>query len=181
MNRILLLIILLFATFVRPAQAFLDPPYITPESPMVGEMITVNIYGGECDRADTGPVWPPPVTQDGNNITILLTGTHHGSDWCCFTIGTETFPVGAYTVGSYTLDVERRYFNFAGVLVQETLGIIPFTVVGEALTPEPVAAPSMGVGGLGTLLFALVSIALWRLRQADASEGSWRSTRRDSG
>ena len=127
--RILFPIILLFAAFIRPAQAFLDLPYVTPANPVAGEAISVNIYGGGCDLADIGVIWPPPVTQDGSDITISLTGIHETDpEWCYFNVGTETYSIGAYPAGSYTLYANRRYTSGSGVWIHETLGIIPFTV-----------------------------------------------------
>jgi hypothetical protein len=52
--------------------------------------------------------------------------------------------------------VERQYYNFAAVLVRETLGIIPFTVTGGA--PAPVSAPTLGIPGLSLSLLALAGI-----------------------
>jgi hypothetical protein len=158
------LLVLSFVLFPASAWAFLDPPYITPANPVAGEMISVNIYGGECDLADTGFVWPPPVMQEGNKISILLTGSHHGDpEWCYFSIGTEIYPVGMYPAGPYVLDVERQYFNFAGVLVRETLGIIPFTVTAPA-PAQTEAAPTLGIVGVYVLLLALMAVAARHLR-----------------
>jgi len=145
--------------FPTSARAFLDPPYITPANPTVGAPISVNIYGGVCDLADSGPVWPPPVTQEGSNITILLTGSHQTDpEWCYFSVGTETYPVGAYGAGSYTLDVERRYPSVTGVWVHETLGIIPFIVSGPIPT-QTKAAPALGIVGASVLILVLMALA----------------------
>ena len=32
-----------------PVRAFLDPPWITPAFAVEGDMVSVNIRGGECD------------------------------------------------------------------------------------------------------------------------------------
>jgi len=162
--RIAVLLALSVGLFPTPARAFLDPPYITPANPTVDAPISVNVYGGECDLLDYGIVWPPPVTQEGTEITILFFGIHEvDPEWCYYGIGLATFLVGTYPEGSYTLDVERQYFNFAGVLVQETLGIIPFTVGGPAPAQIP-TAPALNVGGLCVLLVALMAVAARRLR-----------------
>jgi len=54
------LIVFALALCAGPAWAFLDPPYLTPANPISGELVSVNIYGGECDVADDGVIWPPP-------------------------------------------------------------------------------------------------------------------------
>ena len=147
------------------ASAFLDPPYITPVNPMAGEMISVNIYGGECDVADDGVVWPPPVTQEGNGVTILLTGIHEDDpEWCYIGIGTQSFRLGSYPPGSYTLDVERRYMTVFGTWHQETLGVISFVVSGGP-TSQPVEALALNVAGLVGLLLALIAAAGFALRR----------------
>jgi hypothetical protein len=147
----------------RPAFAFLDPPYITPANPTSGEPISVNIYGGGCDLVDDGIVWPPPITQDRNDLRILLTGIHEEDpEFCYYSVGTSTYPLGTYAPGQYLLRVDWRYSDFSG-WVTETLGVIPFTVAG---TPPqtPVEAPTLSLAGLGSLLLALMAAVLRKLR-----------------
>lgn len=160
-RRVGCLLVLVLALCTQRASAFLDPPYITPENPSAGEAVLVNIYGGECDVADDGLVWPPPVTQDGNAVTITLTGIHETDpEWCYFGIGTASYAVGRYPPGSYTLDVERRYVSFSGSWVQETLGVIPFTVSG-APPQRPIEATTMSMAGLVGLSSGLLAIAFF--------------------
>ena len=160
------LLALLITLFADPAWAFLDPPYITPASPTVGDEISVSIYGGECDLVDMGIDWPPPVTQEGSAITVLFTGIHEDDlEWCYYDVGTATYPVGTYPAGSYTLDVERRYMSFSGPWIQETLGTILFTVTGGAPSPpKPASAPTLGIAGLGMLLLTLAGFAVRTIR-----------------
>jgi hypothetical protein len=149
------------AVFAQPACAFLDPPYLTPANPVAGELVSVNVYGGECDVADTGVIWPAPVTQQGNAITILLTGIHEGDpEFCYFSIATETKPVGRFPPGNYTLDVERRYGTPFGEWAQETLGILPFTFA--AVPQQSVETPTLGGVGSTVLLVVLLG-AGWRV------------------
>jgi hypothetical protein len=158
------LAMLVLALCAQNALAFLDPPYITPANPTVGDSIFLNIYGGKCDVADDGVVWPPPVTQEGNAIKILLTGIHSDDpEWCYFGVGTEIFPIGHFPPGSYTLDVERRYMTVFATWTQETLGIIPFTVAG--VPSQPAEAPALGITGLGTLILGLIAATMHRLRE----------------
>jgi hypothetical protein len=160
------LAVLAFAFCAPPVWAFLDPPYVTPANPTAGDSISVSIhYGGGCDLVDYGINWPPPVTQQGNAITILFTGIHEGDpEWCYYGEGTVTYPVGEFSAGSYTLDVERRYATVFGTWTQETLGIIPFTVAG-APPAVPVEAPASGNASLAALLVALTGMAWLALRQ----------------
>jgi hypothetical protein len=158
--------ILVLAFCAQPAWAFLDPPNIMPASPVVGDFISVNIYGGECDVADDGVTWPPPVTREGNAIKILLTGIHEGDpEWCYFGHGgIQTFPIGNLGPGPYTLDVERRYITVFGTWIQETLGVISFTVA-NAPSQQPADAPAIGMMGLGALVLGLIAATMHRLRE----------------
>lgn len=152
------------ALWGQHAFAFIGPPYITPANPMAGDTISVNVYRGECDVLNIGIV-PPIIEQHGSNITALFTGIHEGDpEWCFYSIGTETVPIGSYPPGSYTLNVERRYGNPFGSWTQETLGIIPFTVSG-APPQQPIEAPTLSMAGFGGLLLTLIAVALLALRR----------------
>ena len=156
-------LVLSLTAWAMPAWAFLDPPYITPADPAADDLISVSIYGGECDVVDDGITWPPPVTRQGSEITIHFTGIHEEDpEFCYYGIGTATYSVGTYPLGSYTLHVERRYGTFNG-WVTETLGVIPFTVTG---TPpaQPIPTPTLSVTGLESLLLMLVGAASIGLR-----------------
>ena len=148
-----------------PAWAFLDPPYLTPANPKAGDLISVSVYGGECDLLDDGIVWPPPVSQQGNSITILFTGVQESDpEWCYYSVGTATYPVGMFGPGSYTLDVERRYGTPFGTWAQETLGIIPFAVAAAPVA-GPIATPALSTAGLAGLAFIVIIVASLALRR----------------
>jgi hypothetical protein len=161
------IVVLPFLLFVlsRPASAYVGPPYISPAEPTANEAISVNMYGDECDVVDDGIVWPPPVTQSGNVITISFTGIHEEDpEFCYFGVGTGTYPVGTFPAGSYTLKVERRYGTPFGTWAHETLGIIPFTVTG-APAAQPISAPTLSKAGLATLLLVMFGAALRAMRR----------------
>ena len=164
-HRAATLLVLLLTMFAQPASAFVGPPYLTPPQPTADDAIFVNVYSDQCDVVDVGIPWPPPVTRQGNQITILFTGIHEEDpEFCYFGAGTSAYPVGTFPPGSYTLDVERRYGSFSGSWVQETLGILQFTVAaGASSPPAPVSAPTLGIPGLSILLFVLASLAAWCL------------------
>jgi hypothetical protein len=162
--RFVSLLALTLALGSSPASAFLDPPYITPAHPISGEVVSVNVYGGKCDVADGGVIWPPPVTQQGSELTILLTGGHEEDpEFCYFGVGTFTAPIGIYPPGAYTLRVNWRYSTFSG-WVTETLGVIPFTV-SAAPSQQPIEAPTLNIAGLGVLGLVLLVAMLRDLRR----------------
>ena len=138
----------------------LDPPYITPANPVAGEPISVVVRGDACNLIESGVVWPPPVTQQGSVITILFNGNRQSDpEFCYYSSDARAYPVGAYTAGSYTLQVNWRYGTFSG-WVTETLGVIPFTV-SAAPSQQPIEAPTLSIAGLGALGLALL-VAMWR-------------------
>jgi hypothetical protein len=165
-HRVAPVLALLFAFVAQSAHAFLNAPYITPAAPTAGQTISVNIYGGVCD-AIVGVPGYPQVTQNGNAIRILLFSVHYSdSEFCNLGVGTAVDAVGAYPPGSYTLQVDRRYSDFAGDYVVETLGIVSFTVTGQAA--PPVSAPTLNGTGLLILILALMGFAAWGVRAGPA-------------
>lgn len=148
------------------AAAFLDPPYLTPEHPMAGDTVSVSIYGGVCD-AIVGIPGYPRISQEGSHIRIVLWSvSYHDSGLCNIPIGTMTYPIGAYPAGSYTLQVDRDYFDGAGDPRTESLGAIPFTVARNGGVPQPVAAPALDACGLALLLLGLIGIVSWELKHS---------------
>jgi len=166
--RIVSVLALLITLFAEPAWAFLDPPYITPSNPTLGDAISVSIYGGGCDLVNDGITWPPPVTQQGNDITILFTGIHEGDpEFCYYSVGTRTYPVGTFPEGSYALHVEWRYLDVGAAWVNQTLGAIPFDVIGGIPPPQaPVPAPTLNIAGLSIFLSGFVAIAARQLKSS---------------
>jgi len=113
-HRLRSLLVLALALCAQRAWAFLDPPYITPEIPISGQPISINIYGGFCD-AIVGLEGYPQITQQGNNIRIIFFSVHYEDpEFCNLGVGTATTLIGSYPVGDYTLQVERRYIGFGG-------------------------------------------------------------------
>lgn len=136
-----LLLLCFFA--LRPAQAFVDPPWITPENPQAGEEVFVHLRYGICDAIGIAPI-APEITQVGNSVRILFWSTHDTDPILCnVPIETGSAPIGTFPPGAYTLQVDRWYQNgLAGGTVTETLGVLPFTVEGGIA--QPTAVPALG-------------------------------------
>jgi len=151
--------------FANSAAAFLDPPYLTPEHPTAGDTVTLNIRGGVCDGIGSGHGYPM-ISQEGSHIRIVVWSvSYHDSELCNIPVGIATETIGAYAAGSYTLQVDRDYFNGGGELVSENLANIPFTVGGPSGVPEPVAAPALDACGLALLFLGFIGIVWWDRRQ----------------
>lgn len=155
-------LLLAFVTlFAQNAQAFFDPPWITPENPVAGESISVNIYGGICDWI-AGREGFPQITQDGNSIRILEYGHHYepGDELCIDGIGTVVDAIGAFPPGDYALTVDLLYPHpvFGPTILN--IGAVSFTV---APLPAPVSVPATGWLSTSLLLAALLLAAIWTL------------------
>jgi hypothetical protein len=157
------LVILAAVCFAQSAQAFFDPPWISPATPTAGETVSVNIRGGICDAIFQEAGYPQ-ITQQGNAIRIIEYGHHWDfQDFCIYGIGTLTRPIGAFPPGDYTLTVDFTYSDFLPAPTIVTLGVIPFTVTGAPTVTTPV--PVFGPIGLLTLTMALwVTVWFWRTR-----------------
>jgi hypothetical protein len=97
--------------FADTAAAFLDPPYLTPEHPTAGDTVSINIRAGVCDGIGSGHGYPR-ISQEGSHVRIIVWSvSYHDSELCFLPIWTNTIAVGAYPAGSYTLQVDRDYFD----------------------------------------------------------------------
>jgi hypothetical protein len=140
------------------AQAFIDPPWVTPMAPRADEIVSVNFRMGECDARVEHPGYPQ-VTRQGNAIRLLVYGHHwETQDLCIYPVGTGTEPIGGFPPGDYNVTVDFAYENYHLGLTVITLGVIPFTVAGvTSATPVPaLTAPSQ----LALLTFAFGSALL---------------------
>jgi phosphoglycerol transferase MdoB-like AlkP superfamily enzyme len=161
MHRVVLILALSFAFAPRTAQAFFDPPWITPAAPRAGEIVSVNIRMGVCDAIAFNPIYPQ-VTQNSNAIRVIEYGDHVTfQDFCIFDIGTAVDPIGAFPPGDYTVTVDFLYDDFLYGPTIVNLGIIPFTVSGET-TAQPV--PTSSPPTLFALLLFVFGLALYALR-----------------
>ncbi len=150
-----------------PAQAFVDPPWITPEHPQAGETVYVNLHYGICDVILVGHN-PPEITQVGSAIRILFWSVHNTDQILCnYPIETGATAIGTFPPGEYTLQVDRWFdaWPMPG-WTTETLGVLPFTVEGDVVAPEPTAAPTLGGPGLLLLGLLVACAARRRLRSA---------------
>ena len=152
------------ALCAQPASAYLDPPYLTPANPIAGELVSVNIYGGNCD-AIVGMEGYPQITRQENLIRIVFFSVHYDDpEFCNLGAGTAKAPIGTYPPGNYTLQVERRYMTVLATWAQETLGIIPF-IVSAVPQQQPIETPTLSPVGLTVLLIALIGAMLRNLRK----------------
>ena len=132
------------------AQAYFNPPTISPANPVAGEPISMQIFGGECDIFEDGPN-ETDLVRVGSSITMTIDGAHADDPMLCFPdVGTWTYPVGGLPAGQYTLEVQFRYAYPGGPIV-ESLGTVSFSVTPPAATPVP--STTSGGGLLLTLLF----------------------------
>ncbi len=165
-----LLVLALVALFSSRADAFFDPPWITPEHPTLGDNIVLNIHYGVCD-AILGEEGYPQITREDNAIRIRWYGQHwpEGSSdlLCAFPIATYPFPLGTFPAGDYTVTAELAYRDFFGVPDVLTIGDVSFLVAGApGVDVKPVS--TLGEVGAVALVMLLLGWALCKLRQHSA-------------
>ena len=150
----------------RDAQAFFDPPWITPAAPRAGELVSVNIRGGGCDAILEWPGYPQ-ITRNVNSVRLVEYGARAPDGWCIFGEGVLSEPIGAFPPGDYTLTVEMIYDDFLYGPTIMTLGVVPFTVTGTT-TAAPI--PSTGLFGQFAILFLISGLAIGALRNRRGSD-----------
>ena len=137
------------------AEAFFDPPWITPDPAHTNDPISVNIRAGVCDGIfDT--VGYPQITRDGTSVRLLLAGSHYeqGSELCTFGTGTAMFVLGTFPAGDYTLQVDLDYDHFPFGPDTMTIGVVPFEIRG--VDPVTEALPSLSTSGVIALVTVLM-------------------------
>jgi hypothetical protein len=157
------------ALFAQSAQGFFDSPWLAPENPLVGQNVSVNIYGGICDWIAARQGYPQ-LTQEGNSIRLLEYGSHYepGDELCTDGVGAVTRSIGSYAPGEYTLTVDLIYGDpiFGPTIMN--IGVVSFTVRG---TSEVAAVPASTSHALLMLiiLIAIGGILAMRDRRGKAS------------
>lgn len=162
-----------FAFAASDAQAFFDPPWITPVAPRAGEPVFLNVRGGTCDVFVERPGYPQ-VFRNGNDIRIIEYGNRETfDDFCIYGIWTVTEPIGIFSAGSYTLRVDFTYENYPFGYETITLGVVPFAVVGATTSAAPVPAiSSLWKIVLLALLFGIAARAFQIRRSRASAEAS---------
>ena len=141
------------------ASAYFNAPTTSPPTPVAGQPISMQIFGGDCDVFEDGPT-DTDVTRVGQEVRITIDGFHADDPILCFDdAGTWTYPIGALPAGNYTLELIFRYAYPGGPILQ-SLGTVAFTVAAAQATPVPVAGRS-GLAILA-LLVALTGSVLSR-------------------
>jgi len=151
------ILVMALAVFAYSADvyAFTNPPILIPAHPQAGQNISVSVTAGACDAMGGAPA---QVTVQGNNISVLLQSLHSvDSEFCTYPTITGTYPIGAFTAGSYTTQIDRTYIGANGP-VTENIGTIAFAVGAIAMTP------SLNPTGLCLLVAAILGVA-WLARR----------------
>ena len=164
LHRIVLIVAL---AFVAPgAEAFFDPPWITPAAPRAGEIVSVNIRDGICDAIFSWPGYPQ-ITQEGNEIRLVEYGKHWDTaDLCIFDIGHLAEPIGVFAPGDYTVTVDFTYEDYPFGDTTIPLGVIPFTVTGVTSAVSVPTSTTTGIFALLIFVSGAALRALWMRRRS---------------
>lgn len=147
--------------FAQSANAFFDPPWITPAAPTSSESVSVNIRMGICDAIAERTGYPR-ITREGNTIHIVEYGHHWDDDeLCIYDTGTTTEAIGLFPPGDYAVTVDLFYQDFFGEPQILNMGLAPFTVTG---VPPARPVPAIGASGVLALLLLTLGLAMRALR-----------------
>jgi hypothetical protein len=136
------------------AFAVFGVPYVTPEHPTTSDTVSLNIFQGGCDGV-TGPE-APTVTLEGNHVYVLGQGVRYTNpELCTLTPGIAMWPIGSYSAGNYTLQLDLRYPTIGGDFVTETLGVVDFDVAGAT---QAISAPALSPALLVALILLIASL-----------------------
>lgn len=145
------------------ACAYMEATGIVPNNPVAGQVVSVHMRDGVCDAIIESDGYPI-VTQSGENIRILFDTTHETDPVFCNIPEAEgDWELGDFAAGFYTVQVDRRYRNIFGYVI-ESVGILDFTV--DATGASNVAIPTLNGVGLGSLGALVAALAGWRRRIA---------------
>ncbi|MEO6689340.1 MAG: hypothetical protein ABIN56_09510 [Dokdonella sp.] len=161
------LLAVLFVGFTLSAQAFFDPPCITPTAPIAGDIVSVNVVSGVCDTF-IQRVGYPQISQQGNAIDLLMFGDHFesGDERCICNAGTLTQLIGTFPPGTCTLTIQLDYLNAFGVPSYLQVDTSSFTVAAPAATAEP--APATSPRALLFLALPIAGAVASRMREHGA-------------
>lgn len=155
MSGILLLLLSAHAAF-----ASIDPPVLSPSSPVENQLVFVTIAADFCDGFIEWEGYPQ-VTRTGTSVRLVVYAQHVDFiDFCVFPPHTITVPIGVFQSGAYSIQVDRFYIDDLKGPTTQTLGTLPFEVSGSV---DAVALPSssfvsLPLLGLGLLVVATVTM-----------------------
>lgn len=146
-----------------PVDAFVNLPQISPATPQAGEPVSVIVNAGHCDG-----LLGTFELRIADDVLILTVDGIRSYSICGIPVQDTSFAIGAFPVGSYTLQLDYHYnADFPNDEGTETVGTIQFDVApagGTAVASVP-AMDLVGRIGLTLSLLAISAIALrWRLR-----------------
>lgn len=154
---VMTLVLAFIAVFAQRAQAFFDPPWITPTNPVAGDVVSVNIRTGQCDSIfeETGF---PQLTREGNSIRLLEYGVHDAPpDFCIYPTGTLIRPLGSLAPGDYSLAVDLAYQHPIFGPSIFNIGVVNFSI---AAPPAPTPVPALSLLGAAALTLILLVAAI---------------------
>lgn len=156
---------MILALTASSARAFFDPPWVTPEAPIAGETVSVNIRDGICD-AIVEHAGYPQITRQGAAVHLVEYGHHwDDADLCVYDVGHLVESIGAFAPGAYTVTVDFVYDDYPLGLTTINLGVIPFSVADVAPVIE---VPTLTPSGLTLLLILVGCLALRQVRMRRA-------------
>jgi hypothetical protein len=151
--------------------AYLLPPVLVPAMPDSDDPVSFVVESGHCDAL----LGDFELIYEGSFIHAVVDGVR-SAGICAYPPYTDTFEIGTFAVGAYTLQVDYRYHR-AGLpddLYVETIGVIDFNVsqapAGVSARPVP-GLGRFGIIGLGLLLIVAAGTLRGRVHRKASRSG----------
>ena len=152
-------ILMLFALCATSAlaQSIVDTPVLSPNSPLAGQPVNVELHGYACVLYLSPPDTPFVVTRNGSAITLLVQAVvSPDQDFCIYPVDTTSYAIGMFAPGNYTVTVQAQYENFFAEEITQTLGVLLLNARG------PMQVPALSTWGASVLAFCLFGVFVWR-------------------
>jgi hypothetical protein len=167
-DRLTVLLALFLVSIATPALADFGPIWITPSRPVIGQPVQLHVaYSGRCEAIGTSASWPngenPEESTEGTTVAVLFYGTvvDYG-DWCLVAPGVASFDLGAFSGGTYSIDVSLWHNdNDNGTPEILPLGDVPMVVSATPAYPAPVKSP-LAMAAIASLLAIAGGAAILR-------------------
>lgn len=152
-----------FALSTDPANAYVNPPFVTNPPAVEGQPFTIDVRWGACHGFQSVDPLDRELVREGSLITVTVRGYIATGAACIFPAGGSRLQVGPLPAGEYQIDLRIRLVDAPTVVLPGSASTV---IVQPGQGPGSIVVPSLSMSGLLTLfmLFGLSGFALLRRR-----------------
>lgn len=163
--------LILLLAWLRPASAYVDPPFVTIPPAVEGQEFTVDVRWGRCDALQVFGPMDRELVRNGDTITITVRYLFATGAACIFPDALSRIRVGPLPVGQYRIDLRLRLLEVPTIVYPG-----PSATIVVQPTQGGVAAPIPGLslGGLAFLSSLICCLGVYWLRKRRPHPSSFR-------